>query len=159
MRIAKIALSILVALALIVFVAAPIGPVPGFFIGGTETTLPATWEDTSGVDEIRLKVPGPIPRVVIIWVIDFEGELFVLGSTSSGWIRMIGDGSPVEVRVGDRTYAVRATPVTERVEEIYDAYIAKYEPNYPDLVARIPSLEEGRELGAIFRLDRGSSAR
>ena len=156
MRIAKIALTVPVVLAATVLVTAPIGPLPGVFIGGAETPTPAVWEDTSGVDEIRLKAPGVIPRVVIIWVIDFEGELYVLGMKSSGWIRRIGAGGPVQIRIGDRTYAVRATPVEDRLEAIYAAYIAKYEPNYPDLIASMPSLEEGRELAVIYRLDRGT---
>ena len=157
MRIVKIGSTVLFVLALIMLVAAPIGPLPGVWIGGTPTPAPAVWEDTSGIDEIRLKAPGGIPRVVIIWVIDFEGELYVLGMKSSGWAERIGDGGPVEVRIGDRTYAVRATPVDEREEEIYGAYIAKYEPDYPDLVARMPSIEEARGKAVIFRLDRGAS--
>ncbi len=48
---------------------APIGPMPGVFIGGTQTATPAVWGNTSAEHEIRLKVPGTIPRVVIIWVI------------------------------------------------------------------------------------------
>ena len=159
MRIVNIVVPILLVLGLIVLIAAPIGPLPGVFIGGTDTPAPATWEDTSGIDEVRLKVPGAIPRVVIIWVIDFEGELYVLGMKSSGWTGMIGeDGSPVEVRIGDHTYAVEATAIQDRAEEVYTAYLAKYEPNYPDLVASFPSIEEGRDLAIIFRLDRTATS-
>lgn len=158
MRIVRIVSAVLVVLGLIVLLAAPIGPLPGVFIGGAETSPPSVWEDTSGIDEIRLKAPGAIPRVVIIWVIDFEGELYVLGMKNSGWTRMIGEGGPVDVRIGDRTYAVRATPIEQRAEEIYAAYIAKYEPNYPEIVASMPSMEEGRDLAVIFRLDRADRA-
>ena len=157
MKIARIAAAVAAVLALVVLIAAPIGPLPGVWIGGTETPAPATWEDTSGIDEIRLKVPGVIPRVVIIWVIDYEGELYVLGMNSSGWVNRIIDGAPVDVRIGDRTYAVRATPIQEIAETVYAAYLAKYEPNYPELVASFPSIEEGRDLATIFRLDRGAS--
>jgi len=157
MRILKIIVAILALALPIVLIAAPIGPLPGLWIGGTETPAPSIWQDTSGVDEIRLKAPGAIPRVVIIWVVDFEGELYVLGMKSSGWTGMIGEGGPVEVRIGNETYAVRATPVVERAEEVYTAYLAKYEPNYPELVASFPSIEEGRETAVIFKLDRGTS--
>ena len=75
MRIAQIVSLTVVALGLVVLLLAPIGPLPGVFIGGTDTPPPATWPDTSGIDEIRLKAPGAIPRVVIIWVIDVGGEL------------------------------------------------------------------------------------
>ncbi len=159
MRIAKIASLVLVGLALVVLIAAPIGPLPGVFLGGTATPPPAAWEDTSGIDEIRLKAPGLIPRVVIIWVIDYQGELNVLGMKASGWTAMIGEGAPVEVRIEDRTYAVRATPIEQDAAAIYAAYIAKYQPNYPDIVASMPSLEEAQsqDLAVIFRLDRAGA--
>jgi len=157
MRILKIIAAILALALPIILVAAPIGPLPGVWIGGADTPTPSVWQDTSAVDEIRLKAPGTIPRVVIIWVVDFEGELYVLGMKNSGWTGMIGEGGPVEFRIGDETYSVRATPVVERAEEIYTAYLAKYEPNYPELVASFPSIEEGRETAVIFKLDRGTS--
>ena len=142
----------LVAIAVILLVAAPIGPMPGVFIGGTETEAPATWSDTSKVDEILLKVPGP--RVVIIWVIDVGGELYVLGSKESGWVQRIGEAAPVEMRLEGKTYALRATRVTEGVRPIFEAYVAKYEPNYPDIVAGLPPIDEAEGFAAIFRLDR-----
>ena len=55
-------------LATLVFVT-PIGPMPGFFIGGQPIPVPKAWPDTSKVDEILLKLPGTPPRVVIIWVV------------------------------------------------------------------------------------------
>ncbi len=157
MKILKIIAGVVVALGLVLAIVAPVGPMPGLFIGGTATAVPTSWPDTSDLHEIKLKVPGVLPRVVIIWVVDFEGELYVLGMKDSGWTGMIGAGSPVEVRIGDETYAVRATPVVEGGEEIYTAYLAKYEPNYPDLVASFPSIEEGRETAVIFRLGRGAA--
>ena len=56
-------------LALLVMYLLPIGVVPGFFIGGTEQQVPAKWEDTSGIDEVRLRAGDLIPRVVIIWIV------------------------------------------------------------------------------------------
>ena len=61
-------------LATLVFVT-PIGPMPGFFIGGQPTPVPKAWPDTSKVDEILLKVPGILPRVVIIWVVQVDSAL------------------------------------------------------------------------------------
>ncbi|MDJ0788415.1 MAG: hypothetical protein QNK05_16535 [Myxococcota bacterium] len=154
MRIVKIAVPVLLALVVIAFLAGPIGPVPGVFIGGTSAESPEAWPDTSKLDEIRLKVPGTIPRVVIIWVIEFGGELHVVGSKESGWVQRIGTGSPVEMRMEDRTYALRATPVSENWREILEAYTAKYEPDYPDIVASFPTLEEAEGTVAVLRLDR-----
>ena len=98
MKVLKILAVILVVLLLIVAWIAPVGPLPGFFLGGTMREAPAQWGDTSDVHEIRLKVPGTPPRVVIIWVIDFEGELHVVGSRDSGWGKGIGAASPVARR-------------------------------------------------------------
>ncbi len=154
MKVLKIALPAVVVLLLILAVVAPLGPVPGFFIGGTATPPPTQWSDTSDVHEIKLKVPGTPPRVVIIWVIEYEGELHVAGSQDSGWVQRIGDGAPVEMRLGDSTYALNASPVREGWRPIMEDYIAKYEPDYPDIIAGFPSPEEAEGLIAVFRLNR-----
>ena len=151
LRNASVGIFVLGGLALF---AAPIGPLPGFFIGGAPTVAPATWEDTSQIDEILLKAPGTIPRVVIIWVIEHDDDLYVMGMRDSGWTRRIGDGAPVEVRIGDKTYSVRATPVHDDVGPIYEAYKAKYETDYPELVAQMPEIEEAAGFAVVFRLDR-----
>ena len=57
------------AISVIMVCATRIGPMPGFFIGGQPTPVPKAWPDTSKVDEILLKLPGTLPRVVIIWVV------------------------------------------------------------------------------------------
>ena len=155
MKVLKIALPAILALVLIAVLVGPIGPMPGVFIGGTAAETPTEWSDTSGVDEILLKVPGAIPRVVIIWVVDHGGELYVVGSKSSGWVEMIGSGSPVEMRLEGSTYSLMATPVAEGWEPVLQDYVAKYEADYPDIVAGFPPIEEAAELVAVFRLDRG----
>ncbi len=154
MKILKIAASIVLVLVLVLAVAAPIGPMPGLFIGGTPAEAPERWPDTSGVHEIKLRVPGTLPRVVIIWVIEADGELHVVGSRESGWVKMIGEGSPVELRLGGDTYALVATPVTEGWEAILQRYVDKYRPDYPDIVAGFPDIDEARGSVAVFRLSR-----
>ncbi|MBM4206272.1 MAG: hypothetical protein FJ194_19380 [Gammaproteobacteria bacterium] len=85
MKVVKIVLYVLVALLIAGLILAPIGPVPGVFIGGTATNSPATWPDTSDVDEIRLGVNGTIPRVVIIWVVDVaENCMWSVPVTAAG---------------------------------------------------------------------------
>lgn len=145
--------AVLAALVVVAFVA-PIGPLPGFFIGGEQTAPPTSWPDTSAVHEIRLKVPGALPRVVTIWVVDHEGELHVVGSRDSGWVKMVGQGTPVEMRLGDRTYALNAIPVTEGWQPVLEAYVAKYEPDYPEIIAGFPSVAEAEGSVAVYRLDR-----
>lgn len=152
MKILKIIASIVVAIGVVLAMVAPIGPMPGFFIGGTSTAAPANWPNTSDLHEIKLKVPGAIPRAVIIWVIEHDGDLHVVGRKNSGWVSMIGDGSPAELRIGDNTYAVQATPVTDGWQGILTAYVAKYQSDYPDIVAGFPSIEDAEESMAVFRL-------
>ena len=154
MKIVKIAVPVALVLVLVLALAAPIGPMPGLFIGGTPAEAPQTWPDTSQVHEIRLRVPGTLPRVVIIWVIEADGDLHVVGSRESGWVKMIGAGSPVELRLGDDTYALVANPVTEGWEAILESYVAKYRPDYPDIVAGFPDIDEARGSVAVFRLSR-----
>ncbi len=154
MKVLRIAAIVLVALLAVLVVAAPVGPLPGFFLGGTPTSAPERWPDTSDVHEIRLKVPGTPPRVVIVWVIEHEDELHVVGSKDSGWVTRIGAGSPVEMRLGDRSYALTASPVSEGWQEVLEAYIAKYEADYPDIVASFPALDEAMGAVAVYRLER-----
>ena len=154
MKIIKVVLAMLAVALVIVALVAPIGPLPGFFIGGSATEPPAQWPDTSEVHEIKLKVPGTLPRVVIIWVVEQAGELYVVGAPDSGWVSMLGDGGPVEMRLGDNTYALTATSLETGWESVLTAYVDKYRPDYPDLVAQFPPPEEAMRTAAVFRLDR-----
>ncbi len=154
MKVLKRSLIVLAVLLAVLIVAAPIGPLPGVFIGGNETEPPATWPDTSTTQEIKLRVPGALPRVVIVWVIDHGGDLHVVGANDSGWVSMLGAGGPVEMRLGDSTYALRASRVTDGWQDVLNAYVEKYRPDYPDIVAGFPSLEEAEGTVAVYRLDR-----
>ena len=137
--------------AILVFVT-PIGPFPGFFIGGQPTPVPQTWPDTAKVDEILLKVPGILPRVVVIWVVQVDGALYVVGNSASGWVQRLGDGAAVEMRLSGNTYALNALPVTEDLERLFNAYKDKYRPNYPGIVAGFPILAEADDQFRVFRL-------
>ncbi|MGI9326611.1 MAG: hypothetical protein ACR2PZ_15435 [Pseudomonadales bacterium] len=151
-------LTLVVALA-VVAVAAPIGPLPGFFIGGTQTSLPATWNDTRQIHEIKLRVgEGVLPRVVVIWVVQVEGDLYVVGSKGSGWVSRLGNGAPVSMRMGDSTYDMQATLVSMGWEQVLEAYVEKYQADYPDIVQGFPDIEEAAETTAVFRLTAPTSA-
>jgi hypothetical protein len=154
MKVLKVILASIPVLLLVLALVAPLGPIPGLFIGGTSAKAPEKWGDTSNADEIMLRVPGTVPRVVIIWVVEHGGELHVVGSRESGWVAMIGAESPVEMRLGDNTYALQATVVTEGWQPILEAYVAKYKADYPDIVADFPSIDEAKDLVAVFRLNR-----
>lgn len=155
MRILKIAVALAGIVLVVLIVAAPVGPMPGVFIGGTDTPVPETWPDTRSVDEIRLQVgEGLIPRVVIIWVIQVDGDLHVVGAKGGGWTSMIGAGAPVRLRLGDETFSLWAEPVTSDWQPILEAYVDKYRPGYPDIVAGFPTVEEAAETISVFRLIR-----
>jgi hypothetical protein len=154
MKVLKIVSASLLALVLILALVAPIGPMPGIFLGGTLAKAPAQWADTSNVHEIKLRVPGTLPRVVIIWLVEYANELYVVGGNDSGWVTMIDAASPVEMRLGDTTYSLNASRVTEGWQPILEAYVEKYRADYPDIVAGFPSAEEAEELVSVFRLNR-----
>ncbi len=154
MRALKIGLSLIGLAALILIAIAPIGPMPGLFIGGTPATAPAQWPDTADVDEIRLRVPGFLPRVVIIWVVESAGELHVVGARDSGWVSMLGEGGPVEMRLGDSTYPLSAVAIHTDFETVLTAYVDKYRKEYPGIIAGFPSVDEARSTVSVFRLER-----
>lgn len=113
MKILKYAVAAVVVILLIGALIAPIGPVPGFIIGGNATAAPALWPDTSELHEIKLKAGGFPPRVVIIWVIEHDDELWVAGGSDSGWVtRLAADGN-AELRIEDNTYPVQAVAIKE----------------------------------------------
>ena len=71
MKLFKIGVPIFALTVALIVIAAPIGPLPGFFIGGTPSEAPNNWPDTSAEHEIRLKVVDVLPRVVVIWMVEY----------------------------------------------------------------------------------------
>ncbi len=130
----KKTISVIIFLIAILVWLAPIGMMPGFFIGGSLKPAPAIWEDTSAIDEVHLKVGGVIPRVVIIWIVQVDGELYVTGAKDSGWVTQLGEDSDAELRIGDNTYPVVAERQNEKLHELINALYDKYRPNYPNIV-------------------------
>lgn len=155
MKILKIATPILLVLIAIFIWVAPVGPVPGFFIGGSDSPVPDSWGDTSDTHEIRLQVPGTLPRVVIIWCVQVDGELYIVGAKGSGWVSMLGQGGPVKMRMAAATYSLNAETVITGWETILNAYQGKYIADYPDIVNNFPPIEEARATTAVFRLSKG----
>lgn len=149
-------LNILVPLSLVLLVAlaffAPVGPLPGFLIGGTPSAVPVKWGETAGIHEIALEVPGRMPRVVIIWVVQLEGDLHIVGSRDSGWVSMLGQGGPVRMRMEGNTFFMNATLLDTGWEPVVEAYLTKYRPGYPEIVDGFPSLDDAAESMAVFRL-------
>lgn len=153
MKVFKFAIPIIVLIFAALLWLAPIGPVPGVFIGGTLTDTPDTWGDTSTTHEIQLKVEGGLlPRVVTIWVIQVDGELHVVGNKESGWVSTLGQGGAVQMRLEGKTYNLNARAVNSNLETIVEQYKNKYRPDYPDIVEGFPTLEEAASFMMVFKL-------
>jgi hypothetical protein len=147
---APLGLTCLVALGFV----APVGPLPGIWIGGVPSDVPSSWGETSGIHEITLEVPGLLPRVVIIWVVQSEGDLYIVGSRDSGWVSMLGEGGSVRMRMEDNTYLLNAALLDTGWERAMDAYLAKYRSDYPEIVDGFPALEDAAGSFSVFRLSR-----
>lgn len=149
--------KIFVALASVAFIALiirlPIATTPGFFIGGNASPTPVIWPDTSSIHEIKLRVEGTIPRVVIIWFVAIDNELYIVGETDSGWVSMLENGDLVQMRLQDSTYSLQANAVNAGGEEIRQHWLVKYEADYPEFVNTSAS-EDFLKYSAIYRLSR-----
>lgn len=153
MKVLKIVAAVLAVLLVVVALAAPLGPLPGIFIGGTATPVPATWGDTRPIHEIQLQVgTGLIPRVVIIWVVQVNGRLHVVGASDSGWTRAIGQSAPVRMRMGDKTYDMQALLMTSGWQPVLEAYVDKYRADYPEIIEGFPSVEDAQGAVSVFQL-------
>lgn len=153
MKALKILVVVVIVAAVVILWAAPLGPLPGIFIGGTQSPLPAAWGDTGEIHEIKLEVgEGVMPRVVIIWVVQVDGDLHIVGARESGWTSMLGDGGPVRIRMGDRTYNMQATLMSTGWQPVLEAYVEKYRADYPDIVTGFPDVDEAAATTAVFRL-------
>jgi hypothetical protein len=153
-KILKIVGVVVTLTVCVLIVLAPIGPMPGVFIGGTQAPAPAVWGNTSDTHEIRLKVDGTIPRVIIIWVIQYDNALYVVGSKDSGWVKMLGQGGNVAMRLDDNTYNLMASIVNTDWEPVMVAYVDKYRPDYPDIINSFPAIEDAKGTISVFRLSR-----
>ena len=91
---------------------------------------------------------------MIIWVIQFDNDLYVVGANESGWVSMIGNGGPVQLRMQDKTYALNASPVTSRWEAVLEAYQNKYRADYPEIINDFPTLDEAKGTTSVFKLSK-----
>ena len=153
MKVWKIGVSLVAVVLFALVVRLPIATTPGFFIGGSASSAPVTWADTSSTHEMKLRVEGTIPRVVIIWFVEIDNELYIVGETDSGWVSMLGNSGLVQMRLEDSTYPLQADVVTSGEEEILQKWLGKYEADYPEFVNTSAS-EEFLEYSSIYKLSR-----
>jgi hypothetical protein len=95
---------------------------------------------------------------VIIWLIEYDNELYIVGRSSSTWVNMIGDASPVEMRLGDDTYPLEAVLMRSGWQPMMKAYVDKYEPDYPEIVAGFPAVSEAAGEISVFQLVRDTDS-
>ena len=158
MKFLKISIPVFLLFLTGVAIMAPIGPLPGFFIHGTPTEVPTSWPDTTDEHKILLQVDGVLPRVVIIWVVDYENDLYVFGGTTSGWVQLIGESAPVKMRLDNSTFDLIAERVTDDLEAITTAYRDKYRADYPEIIESGDlDVNKADESFRVFRLERPST--
>jgi hypothetical protein len=148
---------VLVAVAVLVVVvalAAPIGPMPGVRIGGNPASPPADWSSTTLPEDVRLATyASTLPHVVIIWVVESDNHLYLVGAPDSTWVEGATRAPEVHLRIGDDTFDMRATRLAQGRRDIVEKYINRYKDNYPDIIAGFPPIEQFAEGAAVFELD------
>ncbi len=144
---------VLVALALGVARAAPMGPRPGIRLGGNPATPPAQWSSVTLPEEVRLATSaGILPHVVIIWVVESDNRLYVIGAPDSTWVEGATRSPDVRLRIGDNAYGMRAIRIEPGRQDIFQMYIDRYKDNYPEIIETFPPVEEFSQGGALFEL-------
>lgn len=150
----NIVLALLLA-AGIALALAPIGPMPGVWLGGTATAAPADWRTIELPMTVQLKtVGGPIPRVVNIWIVEADNELYVFGAKDSGWVRSALQDPAVTLRMGEAAYALNAVAPPDKAPEAYVRYLDRYRADFPELVGGLPTDAAAFEAGVALRLAR-----
>ncbi len=136
-------------------VVAPIGPLPGVWLGGRSVPPPDDWSALDLPQTVQLQtVGGLLPRVVNLWIVQHDADLYVLGNPASGWVQAATANPMVALRIGDSAYTLRAQRV--QAAGAYAAYRRRYQADFPDLVASLPPPEAASTV-AIFRLVRPST--
>lgn len=143
----------LVALLIIVALTAPLGPMPGIRLGGSPATAPLHFAQEDLPEEVRLATyDGMLPYVVIIWVVESDGRLYVIGAPESTWVARATRAPDVRLRIGDNAYDMRARRLEPGRQEIFQRYIDRYQDGYPEIIASFPPLAEFAQGAAAFEL-------
>ena len=143
----------LIVLMLGVALAAPIGRLPGVRLGGSLTNPPAEWSSVTLPEEVLLATSASLlPHVVIIWVVESDNRLYVIGAPDSIWVEGATQSPDVRLRMGDNAYDMRATRIQSGRQDIFQMYVDRYKEKYPEIIASFPPIEEFSQGGALFEL-------
>ena len=137
---------ILAFLLLVVVAAAIVIPYefkPGMYLGGTTQAAPADFNfvnDRSKYDQVLVQTKGiaGLPQVHVIWAIGIDDALYAFGEEHGRWRTAAVEAGELRMRVGDAVYDLKVTPLTDASDEqllaIHEAYRAKYNPEYDQLL-------------------------
>ena len=146
-------LAVLAVAILIAAIAAPIGPMPGLRIGGTPAEAPESWAGTELPDNILFGTKdGALPYVVTIWVVETGGRLYVVGDPASTWVEKATNSPDVQVRINDAVYDMTAARMPPGRVDVLQAYVDRYQADYPEIIDGLPPVPELAEGSALFQL-------
>lgn len=73
--------------------------------------------------------------MVIIWVVESDNRLYIIGAPDSTWVEGATRSPDVRLRIGDNAYGMRATRIEPGRQDIFQMYIDRYKDNYPEIIA------------------------
>ncbi len=116
----SIAVGVIVVVAAAAYVSmTPYNRIAGVRIGGIETAAPSDWRTTNHAGVMQLKVGGFPPFVVnVAYVGTEEGVITATRPDGGYWAQRARANPNGWLRIGDATYAMRATEIIEDRERI-----------------------------------------
>jgi len=139
---------------------APDGPVLGFAGGALSGTVEAPPDDWSFTDDwivVEVEVRPDEPYSVNLLCAAVGDRLYVASGSGpdATWVKALAEDPEVRLRIDDRIYLLRATPVVEpaEIDAYLEALVAKYRVNADraEFIAHNPGAEPPAPL---FRLTR-----
>ena len=138
-------LTTLFAIAALLLLSAcgPIGPVPGMVLGGTVQKAPEDFafaNDRAAYDIVQIETElwGVTPQVHNIWAVGVGPAMYVFGEEEGGWRPRAVEAREVRMRIGDAVYEFSVAEMQDATEDelqaVFDAYAAKYNPEFDELV-------------------------
>lgn len=129
---------------------APIGPIAGGELQGTEMPWPRDWTFTDDIENVLLETNPDDPYSVTVWGVSSANAFYVAGaSRDSRWVQNMLHNAQVTLSVDGNLYVGRASRVIDAQElrRVGDAFTAKYDIDTSETSS---FFEDG---GIIFRLN------
>ena len=108
---------IVVAVILLLAGWGPFLLLPGGELEGPEAPAPADWSFTDNFKTIQFETNPSDPYSVNIWVIQFDGHLYVhAGKNRAAWVEHMEADANVRIRIDGKIYRLSAARVTDQSE-------------------------------------------